>query len=560
MSRGLRQIAEPFVVAPPSGARVRTRLMVSDIDEVALRQVGQYLGRLASADLARRCRQGRLGAKARAVSRRDRKRAMTAVCSARWAGAITRASEDAWGLAERNLLAETRSLQARIGRIRRRLAVPASGRQGRVRGYATQAERFEKQRRFQVLQARLAETQARLAEGRVSVCRGGRRVACARHNFEVAEMDTEWRERWEAARWFMTADGEADKAWGNETIRWHPGEGWLEIKLPAALAHLANRPHGRYRPSCPVEFPYRGDEVAAQAASGAVRYDISFDPEKGRWYLDASWTFPRGDPTSLRALREHPVLAVDLNVGHLAAWILQPSGNPAGRPQTVPLSLGGLPAPTRDGRLRQAISELVRLAKADGVAAVVIENLNFDAARAQGRERSGRRPSRGRRGRLFRRAVAGIPTARFRDRLTQMAANAGLAVIAVDPAYTSQWGARHWLRPLRQQFSPEITGHHAAAVVIGRRGLGQRARRRERCDSTRPEDRQQRATDSAVQPAPALPGLAEQRTRKPGDRKARGQPPAWCKTRPANRHPQGDQATQDRSGAPTGQASFLLSV
>ena len=54
------------------------------------------------------------------------------------------------------------------------------------------------------------------------------------------------------------------------------------MKLPAPLAHLANRPHGRYRLSCPVEFAYRGGEAAAQAASGAVRYDISLDPAKGR--------------------------------------------------------------------------------------------------------------------------------------------------------------------------------------------------------------------------------------------------------------------------------------
>ena len=47
--------------------------------------------------------------------------------------------------------------------------------------------------------------------------------------------------------------------------------------------------------------------------------------------------------------------------------------------------------------------------------------------------------------------VSGIPTAKFRDRLVQMTANAGLAVIAVDPAYTSRWGAEHWLAPLRQQ-------------------------------------------------------------------------------------------------------------
>jgi len=37
---------------------------------------------------------------------------------------------------------------------------------------------------------------------------------------------------------------------------------------------------------------------------------------------------------SLDELRQHPVLAVDLNVGHLAAWAIDPSGNPAGLPRT----------------------------------------------------------------------------------------------------------------------------------------------------------------------------------------------------------------------------------
>jgi len=62
--------------------------------------------------------------------------------------------------------------------------------------------------------------------------------------------------------------------------------------LISALARLANRPHGRYRLSVPVRFGYRGGDVAAQAATGAVRYDISYDPARGRWYLDASWKTP----------------------------------------------------------------------------------------------------------------------------------------------------------------------------------------------------------------------------------------------------------------------------
>jgi hypothetical protein len=109
--------------------------------------------------------------------------------------------------------------------------------------------------------------------GSVSVTRGGRRLMRARLRLADAGLTrSQWRERWDAARLFLTADGEKDKAWGNETIRWSPDEGWLEVKLPAPLADLANRPHGRYRLSCEVRFEHRGDEVAAQAATGAVRY------------------------------------------------------------------------------------------------------------------------------------------------------------------------------------------------------------------------------------------------------------------------------------------------
>lgn len=126
----LREITEPFVVAPPKGVRVRTRLRVCGADAAVLREVGGYLGSLASADLAARCAEGRLDAKARARSRQVRKRELTARSSSRWAGALTRTSEDAYQLACRNLLAERGSLAARIKRIEARLAVPAGTRAG----------------------------------------------------------------------------------------------------------------------------------------------------------------------------------------------------------------------------------------------------------------------------------------------------------------------------------------------------------------------------------------------------------------------------------------------
>jgi IS605 OrfB family transposase len=436
----LRRVAAPFVAAAPAGARVRARLRLSAEDEAVLRAVGAHLGSLAGRDLAARCAEGRLDAAGKAASRAARKRALTAESSSRWAGAITRSTEDAWRLAEQNLRAERASLQARIRRVEARLATRVGGKAGRVRGYATPAERHAKAIRLKTLRARLGRAGRRLDAGAVSVVRGGRALLRARNSLAAAGLtQQEWRAQREAARLFLTADGEKDKAWGNETIRWHPGEDWLEIKLPALLAHLANRPHGRYRLSCPVEFSYRGDEVAAQATSGAVRYDIACDPARGRWYIAASWATAPAHVPSLDGLRRHPVVAVDVNAGHLAAAVIAGDGNIVGTPAIIGLDLAGRPATTRDGRLRAAITTLITTAKEHGAGAIVIEDLNFAEARAERRERAGNRPSRGRRGRAFRRAVTGIPTGKFRDRLVQMAANAGLHVIVVDPAYTSRW-------------------------------------------------------------------------------------------------------------------------
>jgi hypothetical protein len=504
VSRALREIAAPFVAAAPAGARVRTRLRVSPEDAAVLTAVGRHLGSLAGRDLAARCAEGRLDARGRAASRAVRKRALTAQSSSRWAGAITRASEDAWQLAARNLAAERRSLQARIRTIEARLAVPAGTRPGRVAGYATEAERHAKTIRLKALKARLARAGERIAGGAVSVTRGGRRLLRTRLNLAAAGLtETQWRDRWDAARLFLTADGESGKPYGNETIRWRPDEHWLEVRLPAPLARLANRPHGRYRLSCKVSFGYRGEEVAAQACGGAVRYDLSFDPDRSRWYADASWKLPPRPVPPAGDLTAAPVVAVDVNAGHLAVAVITPDGNVAGTPFTVPLSLAGLPASARDGRVRAAVSALIATAKEAGARALVIEDLDFTQAREQGREKTGNRPSRGRRGRGFRRAVAGVPTARFRDRLVQMAANAGLFVLAADPAYTSR------------RTAPE--------------------------DAARPA--QARPRNHPKTPATKRKPAAPRDTRQPHGRKT-GTPP---------RTTAGNQEPEHRSRAPTGQ-------
>lgn len=474
--RALRALADPFTVPAPAGARIRDRLRVSANDAEVLRVVGDHLGGHAHADLAERVRIGRVPVKDN--RRAERKRALTKVSSSRWAGAITRASEDQYQLSLRCLFDERASLRRAIAKIHQRLAVPCGQRMGGVRGYPSTAERAQKQRRVQVLTAHLSEVEQRIEAGHPAIVIGGRKLAKTRHNLADAGLtEAEWRERWNAERLFLTADGESGAPYGNYTITVDPADGTVNLVLPEPLRHLANAPRGRYRLACTVTFNHRREEwLDRVTANRSVRYDIVCDPDRGRWYLDASWSTPATPlptPAELAATGVR-LLAVDLNAGHLAACVVDAHGNPVGQPITVLTDLTG-PTSQRDGRLRQAISELIRLAKRHGCAGLAIENLGFTDARATGRETMGR----GKRGKTFRRTVAGLPTAGFRDRLSGMAHHAGLIVIAVHPAYTSRWGAQHWKAPLQQQSkTTTVTGHHAAAVAIGRRALGHGTRRR----------------------------------------------------------------------------------
>jgi IS605 OrfB family transposase len=293
------------------------------------------------------------------------------------------------------------------------------------------------------------------------------------------------------------------------------------------MAALSNTP-GRactYRLACPVAFHHRRDEWAVQAGTGPVRYDISYRPDRNRWYLDASWQTKAARPPALDELRRSRALGVDLNAEHLACWVLDSSGNPIGTPHPIALQLDALSASTRDGRLRSAIAALLRLARTNGCRSIVIEDLDLTDARQSGRETLGR----GRHARRFRKAISGMPTRRFRTVLAGMAVNAGLWVIAVDPGWTSKWGQRYWLAPLSQTTrSPvAVTRHHAAAVVIARRGRGVGARRRQGVTG---RDQKIAAGELPARPDQRLPD--HEGPGPPGGQRAAAVP---CKTRPAER-------------------------
>jgi hypothetical protein len=391
-----------------SGCAIRTRLKgLTAPDLEVLRVVGAHLGSLASRDLRL---YANAGCDRSTASWAARKQALTGQCSSRWAGAITKGTHDQWALARRTQAAHLRRLETTIAVMQHRLAQPigAKGTKRDPGGCRSAHEWRHKAQRLRALEARHEQLRADWEAGRVHVVRGGKRLANTRHHLDEAGLsEAEWRAQWEAARAFLSADGESGKRFGNETIRVTP-DGQVGIKLPKPLEHLANAPRGRYVFAGHVQFAHRGEEWADRVGTNrAVAYEIRHDPVRDRWYLTASWKRPTVQAVPLEAARGQGVIGVDMNADHLAAYRLDVHGNPVGEPRRFDYDLTGT-AHHRDAQLRHALTRLMHWAVREGVRAVAIEDLDFTDSTT--REKHGRRKK-------FRQTISGIPTARLKARI-----------------------------------------------------------------------------------------------------------------------------------------------
>ena len=125
-----------------------------------------------------------------------------------------------------------------------------------------------------MLRGQLAAAEGTLAAGRPSITVGGKRLWRNRNHLDATDMtEQQWRDRWDAARLFLTADGESGKAGGNETIRVDE-HGQLRIKTPAALverfgSHLVVAATSRVQPS-----RRRMGGAGGGQTGGAVRHQL----------------------------------------------------------------------------------------------------------------------------------------------------------------------------------------------------------------------------------------------------------------------------------------------
>jgi IS605 OrfB family transposase len=486
-SMSTRPLLPARVVAPPSGTSVQTRLRLTDQERTLLRAIGEHLGRARGHDLTAALRGDEQNARAKQLG-------IDFGIHSRYAGTVARANDAQIKLAREGLWRHKLGLQRGIATLERRLAATTRRECGCADrrgcdtcrdGYANRNEWWTKRRRLDVLRARLVEVDRRLAAKDYAIVFGGRRLANTRHHLQQAGLSVEqWKRHWDNERLFLACVGNVGKAGGNPCLTLSQdadGRVWLTVSVPKPVQQRLGVPaRVRLTHQVPVgHVPELVERVTARASTAMTvdfRADCRTDQRTEKVLLRASWAHEQPPTPPLAQLRIGRVVSLDLNADHLALARLNPDGNPVGTPIRIPLELKGPPAGTRDARIREAITNVIGHARAFGATAIVVEELGFETEKT--REKHGRKKT-------FRALISGFPTTAFRNRLVPMAYRAGLAVVAVDPRYTSKAGGRDWQHILaggptapssgaarsNARASDVATRHAGAAVAIGRRGL-----------------------------------------------------------------------------------------
>ena len=224
--RGLRRIGDTVLAAGPADVRIRTRIHLTEAEAAAVAAIGSFLGSVFRAELVGRVDAGRLDRHSQARWRAQRKRAVTALASSRWAGAITRPVDDRYQLGMRGVSAHVSDLRHGV-EVEARCALRPGEQEAsplvRVGVGVVTARPVSGSRKPGAWRSCVRDSPSRrkaLDAGRPSLTMGGKRLWRNRTHLDQAGItEQQWRARWDAARMFLTADGESGKAGGNETIR-----------------------------------------------------------------------------------------------------------------------------------------------------------------------------------------------------------------------------------------------------------------------------------------------------------------------------------------------------
>lgn len=491
----------------------RTRLNLTQAEETALTRIGGYLFSLQLEDW-QRCKDGDLTMK-------ERKNAISDRIGTRYAYAIVKRNDEQKKLQERNIQSEQHLLEREIETLEKRDTQARAWLEQHPNGIDSDTPPAKKEynplsyaehSRLDYARCRLEK----LDDGWMDVTFGGKQQhriamrALARGDENAQELLATWKK----SRYAIRAIGDSSHACGNSVVKVDQ-DGILSVLIPEAIRQDVQKDMGWAEEQRmlviaePVTYPYGNEAVQASVrANRCVTNTVTFidgewailtqvnsgslvntvasakAAEGGSVRVEGGQSFQEGvsNPAVVArnaakkakkslegdvvraglsgrdavAARKARYLGVDVNAGHVDCCVCDVYGNPVGKPLTIPYRLYGSSKQTKSSVLH-ALDRVRHVCELRHVECVFIEDLKgFLDSKSRVLNDGGRD---------FRRVVSSIPCGELRDWLIRKLTFGACHVEFVAAAYTSRCASAFW-------FDVFSSGHHGAALMVARRGLG----------------------------------------------------------------------------------------
>jgi IS605 OrfB family transposase len=314
------------------------------------------------------------------------------------------------------------------------------------------SKRHQLTRKLERVRHKLTALKADKGKGKLQICFGSRKLFHAQYHLKEGGYASHeaWRRDWVDARsneFFVI--GSKDETAGCQGCQIRSlGEGrfTLKLRLPDGIV-ARSRAREKYV-TFETTIPH-GSAALERSLDAGTAISFRFLRDKKGWRVLVSTDVAGGARVSFTP----GAIGVDMNAGHLAVSEVDKCGNPVGV-RTIPLVTYGCTTDQANAKIGDAVKQVVAMAVAAGKP-LVVEELDFQKKKRALREGS---PAHAR-------MLSSFAYSRTLDLLHARAADAGIEVIEVNPAYTSVIGRNKFARRYG------LSTHGGAGVVIARRAL-----------------------------------------------------------------------------------------
>ena len=319
----------------------------------------------------------------------------------------------------------------------------------------------QKKRKLHSMNMKLERLENDFNDGIVRICFGSKDLFQKQFHLEESGITfDQWKKEWKEKRAAQfTFIGSKDETFGNQSCTYNLGN-QLRIRVFSKDEEV----FGNYVTLTNVEFGY-GQENIDQAKVPCLGYTKG-KMNQVKYYRALTWKFVRKnhnwyayvtvdvDTPSVISFKNNGMISIDFNYGFLAISELDRCGNLVNSFQ-IPYKCTHCTSEQTEQSLSEALKVVIQYA-VEKAKPIGCENLDFKKKKQSLKLMSPKQAK----------MLSGFAYSTYQSMLQSKCEMAGIELISVNPAYTSQIGHHKFMKKYG------ISSHESAALVIGRRCLG----------------------------------------------------------------------------------------